>query len=63
MTKQVDTRALLAQGIKAAQKKRREEARNCLLQVVDQDPNSEQAWLWLSGVVDDPRDMQRWPMR
>ncbi len=58
MTEQVDVNALLTQGIKAAREKRREEARNCLLQVIDRDPNVEQAWLWLSGVVDDPRDMQ-----
>lgn len=52
------TRALLERGIQAARAKRREEARQLLLQVVEREPYNEQAWLWLSGVVDDPRDMQ-----
>ncbi len=49
---------LLAAGIQAAKAGRREEARQCLLQVIEQDERNEQAWLWLSGVMDDPRDMQ-----
>jgi tetratricopeptide (TPR) repeat protein len=43
---------LLAQGIAAAKAKRNEEARQALLQVVDLDQRNEQAWLWLSGVVE-----------
>jgi tetratricopeptide (TPR) repeat protein len=43
---------LLAQGIAAAKARRNEEARQALLQVVDLDRRNEQAWLWLSGVVE-----------
>jgi Flp pilus assembly protein TadD len=52
------TETLLQQGIVAAQAGRREEARALLMQVVQADERSEQAWLWLSGVVDDPDDMR-----
>lgn len=58
MSEQESVADLLARGIRAAQEKRVEEARECLLQVVEQDQWNEQAWLWLSGVMDDPRDMQ-----
>ncbi|MBN1485114.1 MAG: tetratricopeptide repeat protein [Chloroflexia bacterium] len=44
--------------MQAAREKRREEARDLLLQVIERDQWNEHAWLWLSGVVDDPRDMQ-----
>ncbi|HEU5102752.1 MAG TPA: tetratricopeptide repeat protein [Roseiflexaceae bacterium] len=49
---------LLQQGIAAARAGRREEARQLLMQVVDVDERSEQGWLWLAGVVDDPADMR-----
>lgn len=49
---------LLARAIQLVREKRRAEARDLLLQVIERDERSEQAWLWLSGVVDDPRDMQ-----
>jgi hypothetical protein len=49
---------LLARAIQMVRERRREEARQLLLQVVERDEHNEQAWLWLSGVVDDPRDMQ-----
>jgi hypothetical protein len=49
---------LLQQGIVAARAGRREEARKLLLGVVEADERSEQGWLWLSGVVDDPEDMR-----
>ncbi len=58
MAEQETVAELLARGIAAARERRREEALELLLQVVEKDPNSEAAWLWLSGVVADPRDMQ-----
>ncbi len=58
MAEQTSTGELLKQAIRAAREKRREEARQLLLQIVEREPYNEQAWLWLSGVVDDPRDMQ-----
>src|SRR5262245_29936946 len=52
------TETLLQQGIAAARAGQREEARKLLMQVVEADERSEQAWLWLAGVVDDPEDMR-----
>jgi tetratricopeptide (TPR) repeat protein len=49
---------LLQQGIAAARSGKRGEARTLLMQVVKADQHNEQAWLWLSGVVDDPQDMR-----
>ncbi len=49
---------LLRQGIAAAKAGKRAEARALLMQVVEADERSEQGWLWLSGVVDDPADMR-----
>lgn len=49
---------LLARAIQLVRERRKEEGRDLLLQVVERDESNEQAWLWLSGVVDDPRDMQ-----
>ena len=46
----------LRNGIAAAKAGRREEARRLLSQVVEINPQSEQAWLWLSGVVDASED-------
>jgi tetratricopeptide (TPR) repeat protein len=43
---------LLKRGIAAAKAGRREEARQALLRVVELDERNEQAWLWLSGVVE-----------
>jgi tetratricopeptide (TPR) repeat protein len=51
------TNDLLEQGISAALTGRRDEARALLTQVVEADDRNEQAWLWLSGLVDEPRDM------
>lgn len=58
MAEQESTGEWLKQAIRAARERRREEARRLLLQIVEREPYNEQAWLWLSGVVDDPRDMQ-----
>ncbi|HEU5102751.1 MAG TPA: zinc ribbon domain-containing protein, partial [Roseiflexaceae bacterium] len=52
------TDSLLDQGISAAITGRREEARALLAQVVEADDQNEQAWLWLSGLVDDPEDIR-----
>lgn len=49
---------LLLRGIAAARAGRRSEARALLLQMVEQDERNEQAWLWLSGVMDDPEDVR-----
>ena len=47
---------LLKRGIAAAKAGRKEEARQALLQVVEMDERNEQAWLWLSGVIDSAED-------
>jgi hypothetical protein len=52
------TEELLQQGIAAARAGQREEARALLMQLVEADERSEQGWLWLAGVVDDPEDMR-----
>jgi hypothetical protein len=49
---------LLEQGISAALTGRREEARTLLSQVVEADERNEQAWLWLSGLVEDPDEIR-----
>jgi len=48
----------LEQGIAAARAGRRAEARERLTRAVQSDERNEQAWLWLSGVLDDPEDMR-----
>jgi tetratricopeptide (TPR) repeat protein len=47
---------LLQHGIAAARAGRKEEARQYLLQATDLDERNEQAWLWLSGVVESFED-------
>jgi hypothetical protein len=49
---------LLEQGISAALTGRREEARALLAQVVEADERNEQAWLWLSGLVEEPEEIR-----
>lgn len=53
-----DTRHLLRQGIAAVKAGRKEEARQALMQVIELDERNELAWMWLSGVVDDPADQR-----
>lgn len=36
----------------------KERARDLLLRVVELDERNEEAWLWLSGAVDDPDDQR-----
>ena len=47
---------LLQRGIEAARAKRNAEARELLMYVVQLDEQNEQAWLWLSGVVESDDD-------
>jgi tetratricopeptide (TPR) repeat protein len=48
----------LHQAIAAARDGRRDDARVLLLHLLEADPRNERAWLWLSGVVDDPEDVK-----
>ncbi len=48
----------LREGIAAAKAGERERARDLLMRVVEQDEDRPQAWLWLSGVVDDLEDRE-----
>ncbi len=49
---------LLREGIAAARAGENARARDLLLQVIARDEENETAWLWLSGVVDDPEERQ-----
>ena len=49
---------LLREGIATARAGQRERARELLLQVIAQDEEREAAWLWLSGLLDDPQERQ-----
>jgi tetratricopeptide (TPR) repeat protein len=51
-----DINRLLQLGIQAAKAGRREQARELLLQVVEQDQENIQGWLWLSGVLEDSEE-------
>lgn len=42
----------LQRAIEAARAGRKEEARDLLIQIVENDPENETAWIWLSGLVD-----------
>ncbi|MBN1936307.1 MAG: hypothetical protein JW934_16695 [Anaerolineae bacterium] len=53
-----DASEQLGAGIRAAKAGQREQAKAILMRVVEQDQGSAQAWLWLSGVVDDLQDRQ-----
>ncbi len=50
--------AIIREGITAFKAGRKEEARAFLLRAVEVDQYSEQAWLWLSAVVDTPEDQR-----
>lgn len=47
-----NTQELLQLGIQAARQGNRAAARRLLLQVVDQDPNNELAWIWMASVAE-----------
>jgi hypothetical protein len=49
---------MLYEGALALQQGDKERARDLLLQVVEADETIEDAWLWLSGAVDDPDDQR-----
>jgi hypothetical protein len=48
----MDIETTLSQGMLAAKSGRKEEARQLLEAVLDADERNEQAWLWMSSVVD-----------
>jgi tetratricopeptide (TPR) repeat protein len=48
----------LQQGIAAARAGRRDEARELLIKAVEADERNAAAWLWLSGVLDNPADIR-----
>lgn len=50
--------AILREGIAAYKSGRKDEARSFLLRAVELDQYNEQAWLWLSAVVDTPEDQR-----
>lgn len=54
----LETRKLLVDGVQALLAGRREEAQQLLLTYVDRDEMNEDAWLWLSGAVDDLDDIE-----
>lgn len=53
---QIQVQDWLERGIRAAKRGEQEQARNLLMAVIETDEENESAWLWLSGVVDDPED-------
>ncbi|HUP26823.1 MAG TPA: hypothetical protein VM409_00180, partial [Chloroflexia bacterium] len=57
-TREADIESLLQQGQAAAQQGDMTGAREALSRIVELEPNNEKAWLWLSGVVEDPAEQQ-----
>src|SRR5260221_9487725 len=55
-TEASELRRLLNEGIRALKANDRPRAREQLLAVLAADENNEAAWLWLSGVLDEPAD-------
>ncbi len=53
---ETDLKQLLRDGITAARAGQKERARDLLLRAIEQNERSEPAWLWLSGIVDDPEE-------
>jgi hypothetical protein len=49
---------MLYEGAVAVREGRHADAQGLLLQVIERDEQNEQAWLWLSGAVEDPADQQ-----
>ena len=56
-TYSIEAQRLFERGVKAARAKQRRVAAGFLTKAVQLDPRHEQAWLWLSGVLDDPKEM------
>jgi hypothetical protein len=53
-----DIARMLFEGALAVSQGRRSEAQALLMKVLENDEENEQAWLWLSGAVDDPADQE-----
>src|SRR5215212_3071761 len=53
-----DIARMLYEGALAVQEGRHADAQGLLLQVIERDEQNEQAWLWLSGAMEDPADQQ-----
>jgi hypothetical protein len=53
-----DLARLLYEGAVAVRQGRHSEAQRLLMRVIELDEQNEEAWLWLSGAVDDPSDQQ-----
>ncbi len=53
-----DIARLLYEGAVAVSTGRKAEAQEKLLKVIELDEQNEQAWLWLSGAVEDPSDQE-----
>ena len=57
-TEQQQTRHLLVDGAQALLAGRREQARNLLMQCLERDERNAEAWLWISGAMDEGDDIQ-----
>jgi hypothetical protein len=55
---ELERRKLLVDGAQALLAGRRDQARDLLLQYVEQNEHDEEAWLWLSGAVDELDDIE-----
>lgn len=53
-----ETRMLLVDGAQALLAGRKAQAQELLMKYVEQDESNEEAWLWLSGAVDELDDME-----
>ena len=53
-----DIATMLYEGAVAVTEGRKSAAQELLMKVIQLDEQNEQAWLWLSGAVDDPDDQQ-----
>lgn len=53
-----DIARMLYEGAVAVSEGRHADAQGLLLQVIERDEENEQAWLWLSGAMEDPADQQ-----
>lgn len=54
----VNVKAIIREGVNAYHAGNREEAKTLLLKAIEMDENNEDAWMWLSGVVDTIEDQQ-----
>ncbi|NWJ46521.1 MAG: hypothetical protein HXX08_11635 [Chloroflexi bacterium] len=54
----VETRRLLVDGARLVLNGKQVEARELLMQYLDKDELSEEGWLWMSGAVDSPEDIE-----